>query len=68
MTKNYSDWPSLTNGPLAIRYRAPLANLGFNMGLQGKHLGLYDYGLFEIAITEISFEIEIMNLKSNQQT
>ncbi len=36
------------------------------MGLQGKNLGLWDYTLFEIWITEISFEIGIMDLKSNQ--
>ncbi len=36
------------------------------MGLQGKNLGLWDYNLFEIGITEISFEIGIIDLKSNQ--
>ncbi len=36
------------------------------MRLQGKNLGLWDYTLFEIGITEISFEIGIMDLKSNQ--
>ncbi len=36
------------------------------MGLQGKNLGLCDYTLFEIVITEISFEIGIKDLKSNQ--
>ncbi len=36
------------------------------MGLQGKNLGLWDYTLFEIGITEISFEIGIIELKSNQ--
>ncbi len=36
------------------------------MGLQGKILGLWDYTLFEIGITEISFEIGIMDIKSNQ--
>ncbi len=36
------------------------------MGLQGGKLGLWDYTLFEIGITEISFEIGIMDLKSNQ--
>ena len=37
------------------------------MGLQGKHLGLWNYTLFEIGITEISFEIGIKDLKSNQR-
>ncbi len=36
------------------------------MELQGKELGLLDYTLFEIGITEISFEFGIMDLKSNQ--
>ena len=36
------------------------------MGLQGTNLGLWDYTLSEIGITEISFEIGIMNLKFNQ--
>ena len=36
-------------------YRAPLANLG-----------LWDYTLFEIGITEISFEIWIMDIKFDQ--
>ncbi len=36
------------------------------MELQGRNLGLWDYTLFEIGITEISFEIGIMDLKSNQ--
>ncbi len=36
------------------------------MGLQGENLGLWDYTLFEIGITEMSFEIGIMDLKSNQ--
>ncbi len=30
------------------------------MGFQGKNLGLWDYTLFEIEITEISFEIGII--------
>ena len=34
------------------------------MGLQGKILGLWDYTLFEIGITEISFEIGIMDFKT----
>ena len=37
------------------------------MGLQGEKLGLWDYTLFEIGITEISFEIGIMDIKSNQK-
>ena len=37
------------------------------MGLQGKYLGLWDDTLFEIGITEISFEIGIMDIKSNQK-
>ena len=37
------------------------------MGLQGKKLGLWDYNLFEIGITDISFEIGIMDIKSNQK-
>ena len=40
---------------LGITRRAPLGNLG-----------LWDYNLFESGITEISFEIGIMYLKSNQ--
>ena len=36
------------------------------MGLQVKILGLWVYTLFEIGITEISFEIGIMDLKFNQ--
>ena len=36
------------------------------MGLQGRNLGLWNYTLFEIGITEITFEIGIMDLKSNQ--
>ena len=36
------------------------------MGLQGKNLGLWDCTLFEIGITEISFEIGITDIKSNQ--
>ncbi len=36
------------------------------MGLQGEKLGLWDYTLFEIGITEICFEIGIMHLKFNQ--
>ncbi len=36
------------------------------MGLHGKKLGLWDYTLFEIGITEISFEIGIMDLEFNQ--
>ncbi len=45
--------------------RAPLANLG----LQGKIgiMGLHSVTLFEIGITEISFEIGIMDLKSDTQ-
>ncbi len=35
------------------------------MGLQGKKLGLWDYILFEIGITEIMFEIGIMGFQSN---
>ena len=35
--------------------RAPLTNLG-----------LWDYTLFEIGITEISYEIRIVDLKFNQ--
>ncbi len=35
------------------------------MELQGTNLALWDYNLFEIGITEISFEIRIMDLKSN---
>ena len=33
------------------------------MGLQGEYLGLWDYTLFEIRITEISFEIGIMDFQ-----
>ncbi len=36
------------------------------MGLQGENLGLWDYTLFQIGIAEISFEIGIMDHKSNQ--
>ncbi len=44
--------------------RALLAQIGI-MGLQGKKLGLWDYTLFEIGITEIMFEIGIMGFQSN---
>ncbi len=44
--------------------RPPLANLGL-WDYRGK-LGLWDYTLFEIEITETSFKIGIMDLKSNQ--
>ena len=46
--------------------RAPIGGQFGIMGLHGKKLGLWDYALFEIGITEISFEIGIMDLKSNQ--
>ena len=36
------------------------------MGLQGEKLGLWDYTLFEIGITEIMFEIGIMLRKPFQ--
>ncbi len=35
------------------------------MGLQWKKLGLWDYTLFEIGITEIMFEIRITGFQSN---
>ena len=35
------------------------------MGLQGNKLGLWDYTLFEIGITEIMFEIGITGFQSN---
>ena len=46
--------------------RAPLANLGL-WDYREKKLGLWDYTPFEIGITEISFEIGIMDIKSNQK-
>ncbi len=48
-------WRTLLLAMQEYTYRAPLANLG-----------LWDYILFEIGITEISFEIGIMDIKSNQ--
>ncbi len=36
------------------------------MGLPEKNLGLWDYILFEIGIIEISFEIGVGDIKSNQ--
>ncbi len=36
------------------------------MGLQWKKLGLWDYTLFEIGITEIMFEIGTTGFQSNQ--
>ena len=45
-------------------HRALLDRFGI-MGLQGKKLGLWDYTLFEIWITEIMFEIGIMGFQSN---
>ncbi len=35
------------------------------MGLHGKKLGLWDYTLFEIGITEIMFEIGITGFQFN---
>ncbi len=46
-------------------YKGPLSQFGI-MGLQEKNLGLWDYTLFEIRITEIRYKIGIMDLKSNQ--
>ncbi len=40
-------------------YRALKGEFGIT-GLQGKNLGLWDYALFEIGITKISYEIGIM--------
>ncbi len=39
----------------------------WDYGITGENLGLQDYTLFEIWITEISFEIGIMDIKSNQK-
>ncbi len=47
-----------------INSKVPLANVGL-WDYRGK-LGLWDYTLFEIGITEISFEIGIMDVKFNQ--
>ncbi len=44
--------------------RALLDQFGI-MGLQGEKLGLWDYSLFEIGITEIMFELGIMGFQSN---
>ncbi len=53
---------SLVLKPLCHVYKGPLSQIGI-MGLQGKKLGLWDYTLFEIGITETSFEIGIMDIK-----
>ncbi len=50
---------------LEQRMVGPHSQFGI-MGLQGKNLGLWDYTVFEIGITEISYEIGIMDLKFNQ--
>ncbi len=44
--------------------RALLDQFGIT-GLQGGKLGLWDYTLFEIGITDIMFEIGIMGFQSN---
>ncbi len=55
----------LWGSDILVHCTGPLSQFG-NMGLQGKILGLWDYTLFEIGITEMSFEIGIMDLKLNQ--
>ncbi len=45
-----------------VNYQGPLSEVG----ITGKKMGLWDYILFEIGITETSFAIGIMGLKINQ--
>ena len=49
----------------SIQLSGPPSQFGI-MGFQGENVGLWDCTLFEIGITEITFEIGIMDLKSNQ--
>ena len=60
---NLSQFPAFIHD--VYNWKGPLSKLEI-MGLQRKKLGLWDYTLFEIGITEISSEIGIMDLKFNQ--